>query len=308
MSALDFYISLIRLGRLQRWEEDRLQLNPKLVDYEVNFKDKRASYTHFNHNSQPITISFDLAMEMKEMVDKEQITVLHLINQKLHNSSRIEGREFLLDALHQIDQLKQGAAVSKEFSPYPSIIESLNFIQQELRTSYSRLLEGSSSETTIQEPKITSTLKRKAPLLPQTFTYTGIKYFKSKGDKDTANYKLDSFVRGLLNAGLVSNFSLKLKKESPRSVISELKNIFKGVESSHSVIWTGKDGQLRFLIRQLCEQGLIEPRVGHWKVAISCFKGENGNAFSEIKISKAQLPMETKKLNDIIQQLSFSTR
>ncbi|WP_162427274.1 hypothetical protein [Pontibacter pudoricolor] len=294
MVALNFYLSLVRREGLQEWEKLYLTPKPELPDHNVDLANKIASYSGYDEYGNPAIIQFSLIAMMKQKVVEEQKKTLSIIDVKLNTSTRSEGREYLLDILVLVEQLRNDATESKSFDSYPSIIKSLDFIERELRTSYTRLLSNL-SETTSQID-ITAPAKRIKPALPQTFTYIGF----SQLSESEATSRLFTFAHELIKAGLVSKTPFDKQQENVKSVADSLVKIFLGKALKSPIIWKASNGKLRYLIHQLQFQELIEqvPNQGHWDIAISCFKMKDGSSFSNNQLRLGKDPERT----DIIDQ------
>lgn len=307
MDGLSFYILLIRLGGLHEWEKFYLTSKPELPDHHVDLTNKVVSYSGYDEQGSPATIVFPLIALMEHKVQEEQRKALAILIHELNSRSRAERKDILQDTFELIEQLTKDVAGNTDFSAYPSVLHSLNFIKQELRNLYGKLL-NSSPDTTHPESN-NLPLKKKAPALPTTFTYSGIQYFKDRGDRSTAEDKLESFVGGLIDARLVSTYSPKKQAESRRSTKSKLRKIFAGDKDNQTVIWAGSKGSLTYLIRKLVEQNLIKPipNQGHWKLAILCFKKQDGCSFTIDELKRAKNPTHTETIDKVLEHLSFST-
>ncbi|PSR53269.1 hypothetical protein AHMF7605_06855 [Adhaeribacter arboris] len=313
MVALEYFIDLIRIGGLQEWEA--LHLTDKLEDpyYEFNIENGTASYIHYDEYGQPFTILISL----KLLVEKEQKKALHLISWELKEySTRIEKKEYLFDILEQINTLINDVSQNDIYQKYPSIAESLLYLEQEIKIVYNRLLKTPSQNISLD---IKSSHISKTDL-PTTFTYTALKqahdinpkFFRERFSAiSEAEKKLNVFSTELINTGLVSEFSVRVNKTNKNLVKLALTTIFgnNALLKPTPVIWKGSNGQLRLLIHQLQNQHLIEeiPDQGHWEITRSWFKKSNGETFTNNELRLAKYPANQENILRIVQHLCSST-
>ncbi|RNI26904.1 hypothetical protein [Rufibacter latericius] len=301
MEALAFFIDLTRRGGLKEWEQTYLTPKPELLDHEVNLDSKTASYTGFDEHGQLTTILYPLIGMMEQKVKEEQKKTLQAISRHVLNQPRAEQKEYLQDVISLLNHLKEGVSQDSIFQAYSSVSESLEYLTQDLATTYGRLL-GENSLETPSEQYISSKSKRGPALVPETFTYTG---FGTMSEEE-AKEKLKDFAHSLIKQKLISDLAVKTNKVSSRSVIDSIIKIFQGKKLKSSVIWSGTQEELSFLIKQLKGQKLIAKTPCQWKIAASCFIQLDGSRFKEAFLRGAHAPKDPKGVQQAIEQLLYN--